>query len=203
MDNNNSTEYTPTAEERRDVWQRMLSGEWYYAADESLVARLRRCQNECFEINRMPPSEVAERNARIARLLGKAGEGLHVNTPFQCDYGANIEVGDKFFANFNLVILDEAKVAFGSHVYIGPNCSFYTAVHPIDPVRRNADIECAKPITVGDNVWFGGNVTVLPGVSIGSNTTIGAGSVVTRDIPDGVVAAGNPCRVIREIKKGC
>lgn len=196
MDNNS---FAATHEEQNDVWNRMLSGKWYYAADESLVKQLRSCQQQCFEINQMPPSQAAERNERIARLLGNAGSGLHINTPFQCDYGCNIEVGDKFFANFNLVILDEAKVTFGSHVYIGPNCSFYTAIHPLDPERRNADIECAKPIAIGDNVWFGGNVTVLPGVTIGSNTTIGAGSVVTRDIPDSVVAVGNPCRVIKKI----
>lgn len=178
----------------------MASGEWYNAADSSLIKAIRRCQQECFEINAMPPSQIDERNARMARLLGKAGNGLHVNTPFHCDYGSNIEVGDKFFANFNLVILDEAKVSFGDHVYIGPNCSFYTAIHPIDPDERNKDIEAAKPITVGDSVWFGGNVTVLPGVTIGSGTTIGAGSVVTKDIPAGVVAVGNPCRVIRKVK---
>lgn len=183
----------------RNIFEEVGSGRWYYAADPKIVRYLRSCQQECFEINQIPPVKVDERNRRIAALFGKAGEKLHVNTPFNCDYGFNIEVGDSFFANFNLVILDEAKVTFGDHVFIGPNCSFYTAIHPLRPEARNKDIEAAEPITVGDNVWFGGGVTVLPGVTIGSNTTIGAGSVVTKDIPSGVVAAGNPCRVIKEI----
>lgn len=182
-----------------NIFTEMASGSWYNAADPSLIAAIRRCQQECFEINQMPPSQSDARNSRIAGLLGKAGKALHVNTPFYCDYGFNVEVGDNFFANYNLVILDEAKVVFGNHVYIGPNCSFYTAIHPVDPEQRNRDIEAAKPIIVGDDVWFGGNVTVLPGVTIGSGSTIGAGSVVTRDIPGGVVAVGNPCRVIRQI----
>lgn len=181
------------------IFDQMLSGSWYNAADPALVKELRQCQQECFEINQMPPSRMAERNGRIARLLGKAGKGLQVNTPFFCDYGRNTEVGDNFFANFNLVILDEAKVTFGDNVFIGPNCSFYTAIHPLDPTERNKAIEKAEPITVGDSVWFGGGVTVLPGVTIGSGTTIGAGSVVTKDIPSGVVAVGNPCRVIRRL----
>lgn len=184
----------------KDIFAQMLSGEWYDAVDKSLQEKIRCCQQECFEINNMPPSLVEERDRRVARLFGKAGKALHINTPFHCDYGSNIEVGDFFFANFNLVILDEAKVTFGSHVYIGPSCSFYTAIHPIDPVERDKGIEAAKPITVGDSVWFGGGVTVLPGVTIGSGTTIGAGSVVTKDIPSGVVAVGNPCRVIRKVK---
>lgn len=177
----------------------MGSGKWYFAANPEIVKDLRACQQKCFEINQMPPKDIDKRNEAIAKLLGKAGKNLHVNTPFNCDYGINVEVGDYFFANFNLVILDEAKVTFGDHVYIGPNCSFYTAIHPLDPVERNKDTEAAEPITVGDNVWFGGGVTVLPGVTIGSNTTIGAGSVVTKNIPDGVVAVGNPCRVIKKI----
>lgn len=176
-------------------FDKMASGAWYYAANDVLVSALRRCQQECFEINQMPPSRSDERNLRIAKLLGKAGEGLHVNAPFFCDYGKNIEVGDCFFANYNLVVLDEAKVVFGNHVYVGPNCSFYTAIHPLDPDMRNKDFERAEPI----KVWFGGNVTVLPGVTIGNGSTIGAGSVVTKDIPDGVVAVGNPCKVIKTL----
>lgn len=182
-----------------NVFDKMASGEWYHAANDVLVSALRRCQQECFEINQLPPSRSEERNLRIAKLLAKAGEKLHVNAPFFCDYGKNIEVGDFFFANYNLVILDEAKVVFGNHVYVGPNCSFYTAIHPLDPEMRNKDIERAEPITVGDNVWFGGNVTVLPGVTIGNGSTIGAGSVVTKDIPAGVVAVGNPCKVIKTL----
>lgn len=182
-----------------NIFTEMLSGSWYNAADPELQVGLRRCQQECYEINNIPPKNFQEVDNRIAKLFGKAGKKLHVNTPFHCDYGINVEVGDCFFANFNLTILDEAKVTFGDHVYIGPNCSFYTAIHPTDPVERNKDIERAAPIKVGDSVWFGGNVTVLPGVTIGSGTTIGAGSVVTKDIPANVVAAGNPCKVIKNL----
>ncbi len=179
--------------------QRMLDGQWYDANAQQLVGERRRCQQICFEINRMPPEQADERNHRIASLLGKAGECLEVIAPFHCDYGYNVEVGSHFFANFNLVVLDEAKVTFGDYVFIGPNCSFYTAIHPLLPQRRNQGVERAEPICVGDNVWFGGNVTVLPGVTIGSNSVIGAGSVVTHNIPDNVVAVGNPCRVLRTI----
>ncbi len=179
--------------------QLMLDGQWYDATDSQLVDERRRCQQQCFEINALPPAQADERNRRIAALLGRAGDNLEVVAPFNCDYGCNITVGDGFFANFNLVILDEARVTFGHHVFVGPNCSFYTAIHPLDSQRRNRGIERSAPITVGDNVWFGGNVTVLPGVTIGSGSVIGAGSVVTRDIPDHVVAVGNPCRVLRTI----
>ncbi len=177
----------------------MMAGEWCDALDDELIVDLRRCQQACFEINQMAPAQADERNRRIAQLLGKAGEGLHVNTPFNCDYGYNIEVGSHFFANYNLTILDEGKVTFGDHVFIGPNCSFYTPIHPLDSEHRNQGLERQKPIHVGDNVWFGGGVTVLPGVTIGSDTVIGAGSVVTHDIPAHSLAVGNPCRVIREV----
>ena len=183
----------------RPIFQQMLSGDWYQADDPELIKFLRQCQHECDEINLMPSRDVEARNRRVAKFFGAAGEGLHVNMPLHCDYGCNIKVGKHFFANFNLTVLDEAEVTFGDHVFVGPNCSFYTAIHPIDVERRNACLQRAEPIHVGDNVWFGGNVTVLPGVTIGSNTTIGAGSVVTRDIPDGVVAAGTPCRGIRRV----
>lgn len=174
-------------------------GELYYALDAEVLKDLRPCEAECFEINHLHPSQRDERIRRFKRLFGKTGEKITVITPFFCDYGYNIEVGEKFFVNTNCVILDEAKVTFGDNVFIGPNCSFYTAGHPIDIAQRNADMEYALPIHVGNNVWFGGNVTVVPGVTIGNNVTIGAGSVVTHDIPDDVVAAGNPCRVIRSI----
>ncbi len=187
-----------TTEETKAV-EIMKSGEWYAADNSVIVNMLRLCQQECFEINAIPPKDMALRNSRIASLLGYAGKGLQVNTPFNCDYGFNIHVGDNFFANFNLVILDEAEVTFGNNVFIGPNCSFYTAVHPLDTERRDANVEKSLPITVGDSVWFGGGVTVLPGVTIGSGSTIGAGSVVTHDIPDNVVAVGNPCRVIKKL----
>ena len=135
----------------------------------------------------------------MKQLLGKTKGSFEINAPFWCDYGSNIEIGEGFFANHNTVILDGAKVTFGDHVFIAPNCGFYTAGHPIDYERRNAGLEYAYPIKVGDNVWFGAGVQVMPGVTIGSDVVIGAGSIVVKDIPDHSVAVGNPCRVIRAI----
>lgn len=185
---------------KKSIKQQQRDGEWYEAlGDAELIQELHQCEDLCFAYNNILPSKAAELDELIRRILGKSGKNINVHSPFHCDFGYNIEVGEEFFANFNLTILDENHVTFGDHVFIGPNCSFYTAIHPLDIDRRNRNIEAALPIHVGSNVWFGGNVTVLPGVTIGSNTTIGAGSVVTRDIPDNVVAAGNPCRVIRKL----
>jgi acetyltransferase-like isoleucine patch superfamily enzyme len=185
---------------KKSIKQQQRDGEWYEAlGDAELIQELHQCEDLCFAYNNILPSKAAELDELIRRILGKSGKNINVHSPFHCDFGYNIEVGEDFFANFNLTILDENHVTFGDHVFIGPNCSFYTAIHPLDIDRRNRNIEAALPIHVGSNVWFGGNVTVLPGVTIGSNTTIGAGSVVTRDIPDNVVAAGNPCRVIRKL----
>lgn len=167
--------------------------------DPEVLSDLRRCEQECYEINQIEPDNREERFRRLRKLLGRTGEGFTVVAPFFCDYGYNIKVGDNFFANAYCVMLDEAEVTFGDNVFIGPSCSFYTAGHPLNIEERNRGLEYARPIHVGSNVWFGGNVTVCPGVTIGDNTTIGAGSVVTRDIPSGVLAAGNPCRVIREL----
>ena len=138
-----------------------------------------------------------ERNELLRGLLGKSDGDTFINQPFYCDYGSNIRVGRRFFANFNFTVLDEAPVTVGDDCFIGPNVSIYTACHSTDPIERNSRRECAKPVTIGDNVWIGGSVTILPGVTIGSNVTIGAGSVVVKDIPDGCVAVGNPCRVVK------
>lgn len=173
-------------------------GYLYDANDAGLVGDRNACYELCYEYNRVRPP-FSQGEDIIRRLLGRAGADVVIMPPFQCDYGYNIEVGNHFFANFNCIIVDCAKVEFGDHVFIAPGCGFYTAGHPLDAGQRNRGLEYAYPITVGDNVWFGGNVTVLPGVSIGSNAVIGAGSVVNRDLPPGVIAAGNPCRVIREI----
>lgn len=135
----------------------------------------------------------------LSRILGHIGENITITAPFYCDYGFNIYVGDNFYTNHNVTILDGAKVTFGNNVFIAPNCVFSTAGHAIDSEQRNRGLEIALPITIGDSVWIGANVSVLPGVTIGSNTIIGAGSVVNKDIPEGVIAVGNPCKVLRKI----
>lgn len=179
---------------------RMMSGELYDATtNTTLLDLLEQCHERCYDYNQLRPGQVTERMALIRDLLGRTGKRFKIISPFLCDYGFNIEIGEDFFANANLVILDEAKVTFGDHVFIAPNCGFYTAGHPLDVELRNAGLEYSRPITVGNNVWIGGNVCVMPGVSIGDNTVIGGGSVVVRDIPSGVLAAGNPCRVIRRL----
>lgn len=180
--------------------EKMMSGEPYDATGNTLLLDiLQDTQEMCRDYNNLRPSLQKEKDTLIKRIFGKTGERLKVIQPFFCDYGFNIEVGEDFFANTGMVILDEARVTFGNHVFIGPNCSFYTPCHPLDVVTRNKGVEWSLPITVGNNVWFGGNVTVCPGVTIGDGAVIGAGSVVTHDIPAGVVAAGNPCKIIKKI----
>lgn len=180
--------------------EKMMSGDLYDATNNTtLLDLLTQTQELCHAYNLLRPSQTAERQALMRRILGKTGQRFKILSPFWCDYGFNIEVGENFFANFNLVILDEARVTFGDNVFIAPNCAFYTAGHPLDVAQRNAGLEYSLPIRVGNNVWIGGNVCVMPGVTIGDNTVIGGGSVVVHDIPAGVLAAGNPCRVIRRL----
>ena len=167
--------------------------------DAELLAERLAAADMTYELNRLRPSQVAEREAVIRRLLGRTGKNVSIVSPFFCDYGYNIEIGENFFMNMNCVILDGAKVTFGDNVFVAPGCGFYTAGHPLDVERRNAGLEYALPIRIGNNVWISAQVCVLPGVTIGDNSVIGAGSVVTKDIPSGVLAAGNPCRVIRPI----
>ncbi|WP_336688778.1 MULTISPECIES: sugar O-acetyltransferase [unclassified Chryseobacterium] len=167
--------------------------------DQELIEERIKVKDLCQEYNLLKNSDAEGRAALLRKILGKVKQNICIEPSFWCDYGYNIEVGENFYANHNLVILDCAKVTFGDHVFIGPNCSFYTANHPIDFKQRNEGLESAHPITVGDNVWFGGNVVVLPGISIGNNSVIGAGSVVTKDIPDNVVTVGNPCKVVKNI----
>lgn len=167
--------------------------------DPALLAERRACKTLCHELNGLSPLNEHDRNALLQRLLGTAGTGLVIETPFMCDYGYNIHTGHGVYFNTGCVILDEAPVKFGHHVFVGPQCGFYTAIHPLDARRRNAGLERALPISVGNDVWIGGHVTVLPGVSIGDGAVVGAGSVVTRDVPPRVVAAGNPCRVLRRL----
>ena len=167
--------------------------------DEELRREMINAQELCFDYNSLRPSDLEGRSKQIQKIVGKIGKNFLIEQPFMCDYGYNIEIGDNFYANHNLIILDAAKVIIGDNVFIAPNCSLYTAYHPIDVVERNKGLEYARSIKIGSNVWIGGNVTILPGVTIGDNTTIGAGSVVTKDIPANVVAHGNPCRVVRKI----
>ena len=180
--------------------EKMLAGEIYNANyDEELIKERIEVKDKCFEYNNIKPSNIESRTKLLKEILGKYEETFYIEQPFICDYGYNIEIGKNFYANHNLVILDGNKVEFGDNVFVAPNCAFYTAGHPLDYKERNNGLEYAKPIKVGNNVWIGGNVTVLPGVSIGDNVVIGAGSVVTKDIPSNVIAVGNPCRVIKEI----
>jgi maltose O-acetyltransferase len=167
--------------------------------DPALLAERLECQSKCFEYNQLHPRQAEEKQKLIHEIIPDLGEGAYLEQPFHCDFGYNIHIGKKFYSNFNLVILDEAPVTIGDYVFIAPDCGLYTAGHPINAVQRNAGLEYAKPITIGSHVWIGGGVKVMPGVTIGSNVVIGGGSVVTHDIPDGVIAVGNPCRVIREI----
>lgn len=180
--------------------EKMLQGMIYDANNDPDLLREREAAKDlCYTFNHLRPSAVEEQTQVLKQLLGGTKGAFTVIAPFYCDYGYNITIGENFFANHNTVILDGGKVTFGDNVFVAPNCGFYTAGHPIDTPRRNAGLEYAHPITVGDNVWFGAGVQVLPGVTIGSNVVIGAGSVVNKDIPDNCVAVGNPCRVIRPI----
>ncbi len=180
--------------------EKMLRGELYDANYNSqLIEERQQCKAACHAYNRLSPLDMEERQKLLRKLLGRTGENFLIEQPFYCDYGYNISIGENFYSNVNLVILDGAKVTFGDNVFIAPNCGFHTAGHPLDAEQRNKGLEYARPIVVGNNVWIGANVVVVPGVTIGDNCVIGAGSVVTKDIPPHSLAVGNPCRVIREI----
>lgn len=180
--------------------EKMLSGELYMANDKNLLEPLLRTKDMCWEYNNLRPSVEKERNEMLRKILGQADEDTFIVQPFYCDYGTQIKVGKHFFANFNFVVLDEAYVTIGDDCFIGPNVSIYTACHSTNPVERNSRREWAKPVTIGNNCWIGGSVTILPGVTIGDNVTIGAGSVVVKDIPSNCVAVGNPAKVVKQIE---
>ncbi len=181
-------------------WEKAQNGYLYDANyDEEIVNARTRCADLCYEFNQCRPSDTSRQKELLEQMLGSIKGNPVVTAPFYCDYGSNISVGNNFYTNHNVTILDAAKVTFGDDVFIAPNCVFSTAGHAIDHEQRSQGLEIALPITVGDHVWIGTNVSVLPGVTIGNNTIIGAGSVVNKNIPDGVIAAGNPCKVIRKI----
>lgn len=181
-------------------WEKAQAGYLYDANyDQEIVEARTRCADLCYEFNNCKPSDVERQQELLHQILGEIKGELVVTAPFYCDYGFHISVGDHFYTNHNCTILDGARVTFGDYVFIAPNCVFSTAGHAIDAAQRDKGLEIALPITVGSHVWIGANVSVLPGVTIGDNTIIGAGSVVTKDIPSGVVAVGNPCRVLRKI----
>lgn len=181
--------------------EKMLAGLVYDATAPDLLAELEATREALYEFNLLRPSEIRRMKEILKGLFGKVGDdNFIINQPFRCDYGKQISIGKRFFANFNFVVLDEARVTIGDDCFIGPNVSIYTACHSTDPVKRNSRQEWAEPVTIGNNVWIGGSVTILPGVNIGDNVTIGAGSVVVYDLPSNSVAVGNPCRVIRRLK---
>ncbi len=179
--------------------EKMLAGELYNASDPQLAIERRNARLLIHTLNLSRDDETAQRSEIVAALLPHAGAGLWLEPPFYCDYGSNIYLGERVFFNFNCVVLDVAPVRIGSRTLFGPNVQIYTATHPVDSEERASGLEFAKPITIGSDVWVGGNAVICPGVTIGEGSIIGAGSVVTKDIPAGVVAAGNPCRVKRPI----
>lgn len=179
--------------------EKALAGLLYDSSEKKMTHTRHRAKKLYSKYNRLNPTAWKKRRKIMKKLIGKIGRKFLIEQPFYCDYGGNIEIGDNFFSNMNLVILDGAKVKIGNNVMIAPNVGIYGTGHPLHIETRNKFIEYSYPITIGNNVWIGGSVTILPGVTIGDNTVIGAGSVVTKDIPPNCVAYGSPCRVIRTI----
>ena len=180
--------------------EKMLAGELYDALDPELAAVRKRARDLCRSLNETREEQVSQRREILKALFGAGGDDVWLEPPFYCDYGANIRLGRKVFFNFNCVILDVCPVTIGDHVFFGPAVQIYAATHPLNAQLRRTQ-EFGKPVTIGSDVWVGGGAIICPGVRIGSRTVIGAGSVVTRDVPDDVVAAGNPCRVLRAIER--
>lgn len=169
-----------------------------YISDESIFAEQAECRKILQKLNFIDRSDFDGIRSVVRELLGKS-DGAFINPPFYCDYGKHIETGKNFFANYNCTLLDVARIRIGDNCQMAPNVAIYTAGHPVHPVSRNSGYEYGREVTIGDNVWIGGNTVICPGVHVGDNVVIGAGSVVTKDIPDWSIAAGNPCRVIRNI----
>jgi maltose O-acetyltransferase len=183
----------------RSMRDRMLAGELYLADDPELATEARRAADLTAEYNATLPADAAGRRRILAALLGSVGEDVEIRQPFRVDYGYQIHVGPRTFANWGLVAADVARIDIGADVQIGPNVQLLTPTHPLEAEPRRAKWEAAQPITIGDNVWLGGGVIVCPGVTIGPDTVVGAGAVVVRDLPGGVLAVGNPARVVRSL----
>ena len=179
----------------------MLAGELYDPLDEQLSRERMEARLLLKQLNDSREDEGEKRTAILKKLIPNAGEGLWLQPPFYCDYGSNMQVGEKVFFNFNCVVLDVMRVSIGSRTMFAPNVQIYTATHPVNHKERASGREFAKPVSIGEDVWIGGSAVICPGVSVGARTVIGAGSVVTKNIPSDVFAAGNPCRVIRELEE--
>ncbi|MBO1264627.1 sugar O-acetyltransferase [Proteiniclasticum sp. SCR006] len=179
--------------------ERMLNELPYKAWMDGLEEERMLCREKIYEYNHLHPREHQKLPEMMKELLGKTGETVNIVPPFHCDYGYNIEVGENFFANYNFLVLDVGKVLIGDNVQVAPNVAIYTAGHPLHAEMRNTGYEYGINVTIGDNVWIGGNTVILPGVTIGDNVVIGAGSVVGKDVPANMIAVGNPLRIIREI----
>ncbi len=191
----------PAPEPVSEMKERMLRGELYLAADPELEADHRRCRLLVERFNATSVDDHAERATLLRDLFAEFGDGAVVKPPVQLDYGYQVRIGPRTFVNYGAVILDVARVTIGADVQVGPNVQFLTPTHPLDPEVRRSGLEAAEPITIEDNVWLGGGVIVLAGVTIGRDTVVGAGSVVTRDLPPGVLAVGSPARVVRELPR--
>ena len=185
----------------RSEREKMLAGDLYDPLDAELVAARERARDLCQALNATREGQQDERRRILRDLFGRGGDSVWMQPPFFCDYGANIELGQRVFFNFNCIVLDVCRIEIGDYSMFGPAVQIYTPMHPMDAVLRRQE-EFGKPVTIGSDVWVGGGAIILPGVHIGSRSVIGAGSVVTRDVPDDVFAAGNPCRVVREIAEG-
>lgn len=183
-------------------WDKMVGGARYDPSRAELVRARERARTLIWQFNHAPPSDEHARRQAIAALLGRCGERVRVEPPFHSDYGVNIDLGDDVYINMNCVVLDCASVRVGARVLVGSGVQLITAAHPIDATERRAGLEFASPVTLGEDVWIGAGAIVCPGVSIGARSVIGAGSVVVRDLPADVVAAGNPCRVLRSLAQG-
>ena len=182
-----------------NIIELMKGGKWINGITPEIEQKLAATEDLCFQLNSIAPSHKEERDCIIRKIMGRIGNKYVLHSPFHCDFGTQISIGENFVGNFNLTILDEAEVVIGDNVFIGPNVSIYTVEHALNTSQRNEGIMRSRPVHIGDNVWIGGNVTILPGVSIGDNSVIGAGSIVTKNIPPSVLAVGNPCLTLRTI----